>query len=1188
MKKSKMLPLQSISPLIDYKDFYSNYHKRKKPFLLIKEKELPQIKTNSNINYNSIDDNKTNNNYNIPILSPQKINTNNSTYFPKINTVKTRIKNAKLDIRNKIQKKEGQLSIKYLDIIKMNKINKLLIYEIGKDTQFEEEATKNIYDPITKRKILNEIDIIEKRKTEEIEKIMNNTTKREKEEILQYFTSPIKIINLYAVDIFKEFNKNLNKEMNYYNNEKTMKNNASKNKIKKIEENKIMTNDKNYNKDFLECVKNNIIRKIEFRNQYNKEISLEYIEMILRNEIEKLKLIVSVYLNENKDGEILFNPEEQSGVTGNSKKKNKNLRNLDKSIQKLFKLNNFYSNFIKTNYNKDNYPKNNITRNEITQYNYNDILQKDNNRYNSRNEYINNMINQTKTEEQKENKNSSEEKEFHEQKNNLFLSFDKFSGNKGNKMIKKNTKTSLQDEKKDLNESDTNNEIIERRTIHTNKKEPENEDETENNNKELKESKSYKIVIENEQINSTNNKDIISLFERTKYNNNNTEKENKKFSPINKEQEPQNIDKKQNEYLNKETSSNFVDNEKNEDHNSENDNNIDDNNSETNEEMNDSDNINSYENEEDEEKTNEALITNSFINDKIKSETNLKNDSNIALPKIDSLNNINNPNKLVINKKENTNKKKKEEKSKKRKKKLNQSEKAKLSKEKSKAKILENPKSKKNINNNNTKIRRNSLTDKDPITKKTPKNNNINTKKANFFRKSKMNITQNRKALSPKKRRRSIFSSEKAKKFLIKDFEILDKNKKELKRNLSEQNLPTLNENNNDENNPNQSEVNIIKLHEDDIDQIVDFINEEERRRIRRQKNAEKMSKENKKNEKSNLYSLFKVKKKENEEIKTEELTREDLVEKLTKDDWRIRQYIEDIIRAGLTMGNKHLNKQMKNKSILMFQGLNLGVFKFKKNFGIKEEVNIEPFRPLSHNKRTKEEKAKNSKDIKTEEKEKKKNKEKQREKKLKEAKDKLVYDNSYLFSKKRPSVNFILRNEVEEILHGGILLQKKAKDDEEKNIEINNRFLPPKRQKFVKKKKNRAKLFRKSKFLNEVNIALPIKEFSSSSSNSVIKEESDKSFEEKVQTFIERIKKLKKGEELNTNEIDELIMKNRNIRDKKQKEKENRMQGFLHMLNEYRDMNNDLRKKNNNFSYKVPILIRANSDIDLNNSLIN
>ena len=86
-----------------------------------------------------------------------------------------------------------------------------------------------------------------------------------------------------------------------------------------------------------------------------------------------------------------------------------------------------------------------------------------------------------------------------------------------------------------------------------------------------------------------------------------------------------------------------------------------------------------------------------------------------------------------------------------------------------------------------------------------------------------------------------------------------------------------------------------------------------------------------------------------NEEIVNEDdLTREDFIEKLKRDDSKMREYIESIIRSGLTIENKKLNKQMKNNSILVYKDFNLGLFKLNKNFGIKDDINLEPFRPLS------------------------------------------------------------------------------------------------------------------------------------------------------------------------------------------------------------------------------------------------
>ena len=99
MKKRIALQLQAISPIIDYEKFYSNYHKRKNPFLLLKEKEkdLPQIKKDSNSNFISFDNNDN--------------KTNNKLIAPKLSLLRS----------NKITNS--------IDLIIMNKTNKLLYYK---------------------------------------------------------------------------------------------------------------------------------------------------------------------------------------------------------------------------------------------------------------------------------------------------------------------------------------------------------------------------------------------------------------------------------------------------------------------------------------------------------------------------------------------------------------------------------------------------------------------------------------------------------------------------------------------------------------------------------------------------------------------------------------------------------------------------------------------------------------------------------------------------------------------------------------------------------------------------------------------------------------------------------------------------------------------------------------------------
>lgn len=105
MRKSNVQPLQAISPTIDYKEFYSSYHKRKRQLLFLKGRNLPLIRTN--VNYLSIDNNnaKRINTFNLPFLSPNKTNSINSTFFPKINTIQPKLKNMKLQLKNRIPKK---------------------------------------------------------------------------------------------------------------------------------------------------------------------------------------------------------------------------------------------------------------------------------------------------------------------------------------------------------------------------------------------------------------------------------------------------------------------------------------------------------------------------------------------------------------------------------------------------------------------------------------------------------------------------------------------------------------------------------------------------------------------------------------------------------------------------------------------------------------------------------------------------------------------------------------------------------------------------------------------------------------------------------------------------------------------------------------------------------------------------
>ena len=295
MKKNNEHGLYAISPSIDYKDFYLSYHKRKNPIILMKENELPKIKNtiiktdtstqdskydnnintkNSIFNLTDIDYIKTNS-LNYSIITPF-IKTNQVSY-PKINPIFMQIKNYNSMYKTKIPKKLGKLSIKYIDLINMDQRSNLLIYEIKKNEKlFENDIISNIHDSSIKNKILDELRNIDNHTNEQIQNIMNNTTRQEKKDSLKYFKIQPKIINLCAEEIFKEFkNKNEGSISSDIPNKKNEQN--KKNKIKKDKDNKEFK-EIILSEIFLDFAKNNIRRKIELRNQFNQKISIEYIE----------------------------------------------------------------------------------------------------------------------------------------------------------------------------------------------------------------------------------------------------------------------------------------------------------------------------------------------------------------------------------------------------------------------------------------------------------------------------------------------------------------------------------------------------------------------------------------------------------------------------------------------------------------------------------------------------------------------------------------------------------------------------------------------------------------------------------------------------------------------------------------------------------------------------------------------
>ena len=192
-----------------------------------------------------------------------------------------------------------------------------------------------------------------------------------------------------------------------------------------------------------------------------------------------------------------------------------------------------------------------------------------------------------------------------------------------------------------------------------------------------------------------------------------------------------------------------------------------------------------------------------------------------------------------------------------------------------------------------------------------------------------------------------------------------------------------------------------------------------------------------------------------------------------------------------------------------------------------------------------------------------------------------MIYDNTYLFSK-RKSVNFILRKEVEEILNEGIFLQQQENEvHEEVKKEIKKkRFDIPEKKEFIKKKQNRRNLYTKSKYLREFLDEEKFEKLGEEDEATKLLKLQEKLRDEKLENnlneFIDRIKNLKKRDALNSDKIDDFIDQRLKMDDneKDKKEKENRINEFMTSLNDYRKLKKQQRILNDTFVYKEPIMM--------------
>ena len=310
----------------------------------------------------------------------------------------TQPKNYK-QFRTKIPKKDGLLSIKYLDIIKTNSENKMLIYEMmNKNAKiFEKEVNDNILDNSIKEKILSELKKIDKNTDKQIENIISNSTSQEKEDSIKYLRTQPKMIYIGAKEIFNEIT---NRESTSDISNEKLKQNTMKIKNTKMN---------NLNDIFFDFAKNNIKRKIELRNQFNQEISLQYIENLLKNEIRKIAILLSLFdIDVKNENNSLF----PKGINTSSSFLIKDLKNkfginiLSKSLKNNLRFYKYHKALI--NNNKKSRNLQNYGSQTQSKYNVNiiDKSKSNNIRYNTESEYRKVLMDQLSNNDDDNNKNT--------------------------------------------------------------------------------------------------------------------------------------------------------------------------------------------------------------------------------------------------------------------------------------------------------------------------------------------------------------------------------------------------------------------------------------------------------------------------------------------------------------------------------------------------------------------------------------------------------------------------------------------------------------------------------------------------------------------------------------------------------------------------------------------------------------
>ena len=1144
-------------------EFHSDYKRQKRISPLMKTvNDLPKINHEQTIKKNILFNikyptpltlenssrNKTKDNTSLgsPLSETEQV------IYPKIFQNNFYKKDTYSSLRKKIgRKNSGLLSMKYLDLFNESKEYNFILWNRliqNEDNFFENEILEKITDINNKQKIISEL----KKFDEKENKIMENFVRKnlnkntsENEPFLLIEKLPNEIISNYGELIYKEY---LN--INYNINKEIIKNKKNNVQIKRI------NNPKLYNKliihnVYLEFVLKNVRKRIEIRNQYNKELTLEYVIKLIIKEIKKLKLMilkVQNFSNENNKfstfdlnkEQLQMNSPISSRYYKNTDIKFHNLINRSLRINHPLNLGYMVKNSDYTDFKNKMGNINNNDNMYITgvKKDYQTLLQNNNIDLNSINK-LNSTI------------NLDNKKIINKNYYNINTTSKQFYDIYNNKRIRQNYNFNINDnndskipflQKKiiQINENKLNNKINETHFSNSIDLSKYNEDDIQklfkqdNSNEKNSKNENNIKIINNEESNSS----LVNIKNKFSQNKNGEGKKLNKNNGYNINNNKENTIKKI--IINKEIKEKINENKNNQDNN----------------QGNNQEKIGEIKKEEINKNINEIKNKNNKISDL--SEKNINNND---IKEKDNLNNTekgNNNNDTNLNEDKTKLENKKELDNKKNNDINEEKEQDNINNDKNsnneKRKVISS-----NENNNNLNFSNNNLT----------KNNNEKKKNMNKIKLDKKNINFNKNKDD--------------------DYE-------------SDFTVSVINNNQNFSTSQNSDEQVILK--DKDIDKLLKMINKDKKDKLKKiQKNED--------NNNNNNYYNYSYKRKPDYNSEDDEMTRADLLEKIRINDLEIREYLMKLMYSNL-VNKKNLTK--KKNINLIFKGDNNEVFKisgninFMKNFHRQYSNNIIE----SEDDNTEEEEEEESEESKSnliyDNLSSKKRHFKTKMGKEIIRKD-LVYDNKYLFKSDDDDEDekLEIKKEVQDILNGiytksdnnekQLTPEEEELNNEQIKKKIEEKFLESyyKKRKFMKRKrkKNKKKLHSPQKkegiFIDEeMDNEMYMKRqriYERDEFYELIKNLKDKNLDWRINYFFDKVKEWSKTKKNGfITEMDKYV--EFDMKDFKMKrDKEIRIRDFILGLNDYRVTRKVQRKLFDTYIYKQPVLIENYSAEKYNKS---